>query len=106
MGKRDVQAAMYAQVKEKDFQRDVVTAAKMLGWTVFSTFRSDHSPKGEPDLRMVHPQKRRIIWAELKSEDGKLTPDQELAIGVICGAGGEVYVWRPSDMDFIIGVLS
>ena len=33
-----------------------------------------HSPKGEPDLRLVRPP--RVVFLELKADKGKLTPEQ------------------------------
>jgi hypothetical protein len=89
-------------MSEAAFQAEVVRLAKALGWLVFSTWDSRHSPAGEPDLRLVRD---RVIWAELKSEKGKPTVLQKAALEALADAGAEAYLWRPSNMDEIIRVL-
>lgn len=59
--------------------------------------------KGWPDLTLVGRGRR--IYAELKRELGKTTPEQEAVHQWIRENGGEVYVWRPSDLDEVIDVL-
>ena len=63
---------------EKQFSQTVVEYARLMGWTVFRTWSSIHSPYGEPDLRMVRPP--RVVLAELKRDDGKVTPKQYEAL--------------------------
>jgi len=92
-------------VTEKAFQQTVRAMAVALGWTVFCTYDSRRSPEGEPDLRMVHPKQRRVIWAELKSNVGKTTPLQEQALETLREAGAEVFLWRPAMMDAIEKIL-
>ena len=55
---------------------------------------------GYPDLTMARAGK--VVWAELKSEKGKLSDAQ---IGW-CSAIGPVHVWRPSDWDTVVEVLA
>ena len=60
----------------------------------YHTFNSRKSEPGFPDEVIVLP--RRLIVAELKSERGRVTPDQRRwldAFGSLCF--GEVYLWRP-----------
>ena len=92
-------------VTEKQFKQAVIELAQVLGWHVFFTWSSLHSPSGEPDLRMVHPIQKRVLWVELKSERGKLTQAQELAIGMLLDAGAEAEVWRPRDWPRIEMIL-
>ncbi len=47
--------SVYAYITEKEFQATVRELAEAYGWTVFCTWRSKHSPAGEPDLRMIRP---------------------------------------------------
>lgn len=89
------------QITEKEFQATVRQMATAFGWHVFTTWNSRRSPAGEPDLRLVHPIKQRMIWVELKTEKGKLTALQKEAIELLEMAGEEVYVWRPSDWELI-----
>jgi hypothetical protein len=51
-------------------------------------------PKGIPDLLIVG---ERVIWAELKTQKGRPTPDQTEWLERLRRAGAEVYVWRPVD---------
>lgn len=51
--------------------------------------------EGWPDLVLWRPD--RIIFRELKSETGKLTPAQRDLLLSLRAAGADVLVWRPSD---------
>ena len=92
-------------ISEKEFAQAVVELAEALGWMVWRTWVSLHSPKGEPDLRMVNVDQRRVVWAEVKSDKGKLTAAQAEAILTLRSSGAEVYVWRPGDWEKIQAVL-
>jgi len=86
-------------MRERDLAHNVVAAAKTLGWRVYFTWNSLHSPKGWPDLvalRQGFDGDTRIIFAELKSEKGKLSLPQEQTLELLRGTGHGVYVWRPS----------
>lgn len=77
---------------EKEWTRQVVDLARMLGWSRYHTFRSDRSPAGWPDEALV---RERLILLELKTEKGKLTDAQKGWLGKLSRAGVEVYVARP-----------
>jgi hypothetical protein len=49
--------------------------------------------------------KRRTIFAELKTEKGKMSKEQEDWGVALIASGAEWYLWRPSDMDDITKVL-
>jgi hypothetical protein len=40
----------------------------------------------------------RLIFAELKTQKGKTTPEQDLWITALQASNAEVYVWRPRDL--------
>ena len=65
-----------------------------LGWTAYHTFFSDRSQRGWPDLVLW---RHRIVYAELKTTKGVLSPHQSRVIEGLRAAGGEVYLWRPKD---------
>jgi hypothetical protein len=97
-------------VRERDFQAAVVEYARLRQWLVGFSWRSTHSPFGEPDLRMVRGMlpglSGRVIWAELKSAKGQPTPEQYEWLWMGRGAGIECYLWRPDDWDEIQAVLA
>jgi hypothetical protein len=93
---------------EKLFMDQVMQIAKMNSWLIHhptphqvrpGVFRSDGA--GVPDLMLVSTTGRGIIWAELKTEAGKLTPIQKQWGNSIKANGGEYYVWRPSQLSLI-----
>lgn len=101
-------------VPEKKLLRDVTEVARMHGWLTYHTHRSDRSPAGFPDLCMVRclPNRdRRLIFAELKTEKGKVSPAQRHWLGaleLVAEATGYVvqsFLWRPSDFDRIEEIL-
>jgi hypothetical protein len=75
----------------------------MYGWFVYHTYDSRRSEPGFPDLTMVHSG---VVFAELKTDKGRLTADQEAWLERLRSAGAEVYVWRPRDLDEVIGRIS
>lgn len=83
---------------EKEFQEQVMLAAKQLGWSLrYHTFNSKRSAKGFPDLVLVHPAKSLVLFRELKTEKGKTTAEQDEWVSALAGAGQDAGVWRPSD---------
>ena len=101
---------------EQGFQTAVLEVAKLAGWRslhIRPARRADGSwrtpiggdGKGWPDLTLVRPP--RLIFVELKSESGTLRPQQSDWLDVLrllpmC----ETYVWRPSDWDMLVEVLT
>jgi hypothetical protein len=54
--------------------------------------------KGWPDLVLIRERDGRIVFAELKREQGDdLSADQYFVLEYLRAAGQEVHVWRPSD---------
>lgn len=108
-------------IPEKDLLATVVEMAQTYGWLVHHVLESRHYAKrigpGYPDLTLVSqpPMRARIIFAELKRDDGKVTtPQWEWldALGRCRYPSGpdstspvEVYVWRPQDLPIIECIL-
>jgi hypothetical protein len=91
-------------VTERDLTSYVRDVARSFGWLRYHTWISKHSAAGFPDEVLVRPP--RIVFAELKSERGRLTEAQTDWLDVLRQVPGvEVFVWRPSDMDAIAEVL-
>jgi hypothetical protein len=94
-----------APLTEKAFQGQVIGLAKTLGWEVYHPFLSVFSERGWPDLSMVHEGRGRLLFAELKSDTGKLTKHQEKWLRLLRAAGAECYLWKPADFDSIVEIL-
>ena len=78
-------------------QSVVIAAAKRAGWLVYHTHDSRRSQAGYPDLALVHEQRGVAMFRELKTEKGKLRPDQVLWLRALTAAGQDAKVWRPID---------
>jgi hypothetical protein len=89
---------------ESQFQAAVVEYAERLGWLAYHTHDSRRSNPGFPDL--VLARRGRLIFAELKTEKGRLSTAQVDWLRAIEDASIEVYVWRPSLWHEIEGVLA
>jgi len=90
-------------MSEREFQAAVMKIAHQLGWLFYHTHDSMGSQAGFPDLVMVRGE--RLFYAELKTEQGKLSKEQRQWIDAIHNANGICYLWRPSMMDMIIETL-
>lgn len=102
---------------EAQFQQQVTGLANLRGWEwmhiqpglnergFYRTPVSGSLGAGWPDLVLVKGE--RILFVELKAEKGKVTGLQEQVLGILGQARYiEVYVWRPSDWETILEVLS
>jgi hypothetical protein len=96
------------EASEAIFQDQVIRIAKMQGWLIFhaspkmvrpGVWRSDG--RGFPDLVLVHKGGRGIIYAELKTDLGRLSEHQLDWGEAILTAGGEYHVWRPQHLQAI-----
>src|SRR2546428_10146595 len=86
---------LLALVPERDFLQQVKDLAGFSGWLAYHTLDSRGSEAGFPDLVLV--RRGRVVFAELKSEDGKLSQVQARWLLGLAIAGAEVHLWRPSD---------
>ena len=84
-------------VKESDFQSQVVALAKRLNWRCYHTHDSRKSEKGFCDLVLVRDG--RLIFAELKTDSGKLTPEQDEWLEALAACDAEVYEWHPAEWE-------
>jgi hypothetical protein len=79
---------------EKQFMAQVLKLAGLYRWKCYHTFDSRHSANGFPDLVLVRD---RVIFAELKTAAGRVTPAQQYWIQAIREAGCDCYIWRPEN---------
>ncbi len=93
-----------AHISEKAFQAQILSLAHIAGWRTYHTHDSRRSAKGFPDLCLVRPPE--IVFAELKSEGGKLRPEQREWLEVLSRCEGvEARLWRPGDFEDMQAML-
>jgi len=84
------------RLTEAQWQRRVIDLAGWCGWLAYHPFDSRRSTAGWPDLALVRDG--RLVLAELKSEAGRVSPEQRTWLAELSSvAGVETYLWRPSD---------
>ena len=92
-------------MREDELKAAVIDLAERNGWYVYSIRRSDQAKvqgrrgtgKGYPDLTLLHPKRKKILFVELKSADGKITPGQGRWLEALTEVDHVpfVEVWRP-----------
>ena len=92
------------RMRESAFRDAVVHLATLRGWMTYFTWRSDHSPKGFPDLIFLRGD--RMVVAELKVGTNTPSAEQEAWLAAFRLIGAEVFVWRPEDWTTIEEVLA
>lgn len=105
------------RIPERSFQRQVIQLAKLYGWRV-AHFRPARGARGRwftpvmadgagfPDLVLVHPGRQLLAFAELKSDNGRIRPEQEEWLADLREAGIAAFVWRPRDWEAIQAFLT
>ena len=110
---------------EAQFQRSVIELAQLNGWRVFHARKAQNAKgawrtpvaadgAGFPDLVLVRD---RVIFAELKTDKGRVSPAQREWLDAITDATtGEIppcdrevvraTVWRPRDWPAILAALN
>jgi hypothetical protein len=94
------------KVTEREFQSSVIDFARACGWRVFHVhdsrrqvapgrFVGDRDAAGFPDLVLV--REGRLLFAELKSPEGRLSQSQRQWLQALDMTGAEVAIWRPDE---------
>ena len=78
---------------EAAFQGAVVELARYHRCQVWHDNDSRRNAPGFPDLVIVG--RRGVLWRELKTERGRLRPEQEMWLSRLTRAGQDAAVWRP-----------
>ena len=101
------------KLSEKDFSHTVEDLLDLFHWqwshsrparTKYGWTTALSGKKGEPDYRALRPP--RYLLLELKTEEGKLTPEQqEWADLLLACPGIEYHLFRPSDYERIVEIL-
>ena len=82
---------------EAELLEAVRDLARYRKWLTYHTHRSDRSEPGFPDLVMARAD--RLIFAELKSETGKMSVPQRTWMTALRAFDGavEYHLWTPRD---------
>lgn len=80
-------------MKEATLEENVRQACKVLGLMRYHTYRSTKSPAGFVDDVIVG---KWVMWRELKTQKGKLSPAQAQWMAQLAATGADVSIWRPS----------
>jgi hypothetical protein len=83
-------------VTEAQLQDAVIGMCKLLGVAWYHPYFSRRSAPGWPDLALCGT--RGLALRELKTEKGRVTPDQERWGRLLRQAGQSWDVWRPADL--------
>jgi hypothetical protein len=81
---------------EAELQRMVTDLAKWAGWACWHDNDSRRNTAGWPDLVLVHTRTGRLIFVELKSDKGRIRPEQHMWLRLL-GIQHTAVVWRPQD---------
>ena len=107
--RQDSPRLLLEAIAEKDFMQQIIDLASLRGWHHYHTHDSRGSAEGFPDLVLIRTRENdgRIIFAEIKAQKGVASPEQKIWLTLLAATGMvEVYLWRPSDWDRIVEVLT
>lgn len=92
-------------VVEAEVQHTIEQELTLRGWLWFHDQDARRNNAGLPDLICVHPLGV-VAFLEVKSETGKLRPQQQLWRASLLRAGVEYHVVRPSNLDAVMDRLA
>lgn len=87
------------KLTEKAFLATVTELARWMRWRVYHTHDSRRSEAGFPDLVLVRGSE--LIFAELKTDEGRVTAPQREWLNALHAAGAEAHIWRPADFELV-----
>lgn len=98
-------------VTEAQWQSQVVGIAKQYGWLTFHPVKNQPTARGHrqttqpgwPDLVILGHG--RSLFVELKSEKGRVRPEQIGVLRMLADSGAECALWRPSDLPEVLAAL-
>lgn len=91
------------RLTEEQFQRQVTDLCDLLGLKWHHETDSRRSKAGFPDLVIAGPYG--VVFAELKTEKGRVSKGQQEWIDALDASQQSVYVWRPSQLPQISTLL-
>jgi hypothetical protein len=97
-------AALTAAMPEQEWQEQVLELAHLCGWRSWHVLDARGMERGWPDLTLARPP--RLVFAELKTERGRVRPEQAATLELLRACGQEAFLWRPSDWPEVQRVLA
>lgn len=91
-------------MSEDQFQQAVTELCDWRHLLWFHDHDSRRNPSGFPDLVIVSPWG--VLFRELKTDTGRIRPDQKKWLAVLQLAGADADVWRPADMPRVVAELT
>lgn len=88
---------------ENGFMGYVEQLATVKGWVHFHVLDSKKCDPGWPDLVLMRPPQYLIV--ELKTNKGRVTPEQKAWLAGLRACGIDTRVWRPRDRDEVLDAL-
>jgi len=102
------------RLSERAWQDQVLKLAQLTGWLVHhcrpamtaggryaTPIQGD---AGFPDLVLCRDE--RVLFVELKTDTGQVTPDQLRWTAALAGAAADIRIWRPRDFDSVRAELT
>lgn len=80
---------------EADLQNMVLDLCKHMNLLAYHVYDSRRSVPGFPDLVIVGATD--VLYRELKTQKGRLRPEQDQWLEALHATGANASVWRPSD---------
>jgi hypothetical protein len=85
------------KLSEASWQRVVIELAEHRQWSVWHDQDTRRNRAGLPDLLLVRGD--RFMARELKTDTGRVRPEQKAWLDGLAAAGVDSGVWRPADWD-------
>lgn len=82
---------------EGEFQQQILDLAAYLGLRVFHDYDSRRNTAGFPDLVIVGAGG--VLFRELKTDTGRVDPEQRKWLADLGVAGADADIWRPRDFN-------
>jgi hypothetical protein len=94
---------MTVAMTERQLQDAIIGAAQRLGYLVYHVYDSRRSVPGFPDLVLLKGQKMLVL--ELKTDKGRVRPEQHVWLQAFMQAGVTAKIIRPADLDDVLAEL-
>jgi hypothetical protein len=82
-------------MSEAQWQALIMQFAKLHGWWAMHPYDSRRTERGWPDLVLIRPPE--FVLVELKTDKGRVSPEQRHVLDMLDGCGVEAWIWRPKD---------